>query len=413
MAKINTEVARPCNKLNGTKVSYQREGLLGRGNFGTVYLYVSENGNAYKAVKFYQKNYHIQEEYDGYKTYYPDEEFFLQQQSQSYLIMPFFDGILLEKAKGNLNAWLKAAEAIHLLHKKGLIHGDLKTDNIIYNAKNNCCYLIDFGFCYKVNGNAITVSRFLRANSVKRLWAPERYTVYSETVAANKNQDVYTFCKLMFDRRACWQYEDYEDIDCDDDGYGRQYEAQELLLYNCLRSTLMMQDAKDRPPLKNIIKLIGTTIKAQKEMERNIKDRNSRIELDNNNQNNSQRIGLLLRAANQVNDKSPPTPIVEQPIHNPFNMLLLAIKMDEKKNTTIMQDNGKNSKNRIVLNKKSDGVKNGHINSTAMLFSVNSNKRKRRFNDDEMASPKSLPAEKKRKINNGNSVIPVNNSING
>ncbi|BBM85611.1 serine/threonine-protein kinase [Candidatus Uabimicrobium amorphum] len=77
----------------------------------------------------------------------------VEEQGHGYIVMQFVDGFNFETLLKNNNfTWKQIAtiikniaHAVFYAHKKGLIHRDIKTSNILISAKENRCYLMDFG----------------------------------------------------------------------------------------------------------------------------------------------------------------------------------------------------------------------------------------------------------------------------
>lgn len=77
----------------------------------------------------------------------------VEEHGHGYIVMQFVDGFNFETLLKNNNfTWKQIATiiknislAVFYAHKKGLIHRDIKTSNILISAKENRCYLMDFG----------------------------------------------------------------------------------------------------------------------------------------------------------------------------------------------------------------------------------------------------------------------------
>jgi len=71
---------------------------------------------------------------------------------------------------------LKVLQATQELHEKGIIHGDLSFNNILYNHKTGKMTIIDFGFAVKSdNPNSVVTlpERALNLQKVSEYFAPE------------------------------------------------------------------------------------------------------------------------------------------------------------------------------------------------------------------------------------------------
>ena len=162
---------------------YIIEKVLGVGGFGITYYAKHATLNQYYAIKeFFISGYcvrntqtsklHLQgitdEEYENYKRKFTEEAQTLtklkhpnivkvidvfEENDTSYIVMPFVEGITLQKLvdkKGKLdyetsvNYVAQIAEAINHIHEQGILHRDVKPDNIMITPEYTAV-LIDFG----------------------------------------------------------------------------------------------------------------------------------------------------------------------------------------------------------------------------------------------------------------------------
>lgn len=114
------------------------------------------------------------------------------------LIMNFIEGSSLNKQLGKLNYShqnilkhvKELASAINYLHQKGLVHKDIKPDNIMIN-KDNQAILLDFGFTRKKEHSQIF------AGSIVYM-APE-LNFRSSIAPVNEKLDVYAFGVTLYE----------------------------------------------------------------------------------------------------------------------------------------------------------------------------------------------------------------------
>ncbi|ODN42305.1 hypothetical protein BGC07_04360 [Piscirickettsia litoralis] len=185
---------------NGTIDTYESQGGLGAGNNGSVRRFESQTGLERYAVKRPLDPSPVELgvlklEGELFKKVYPNEEVLFKATSNSdgRLVMPLFPG-------GNFHETLKkypnrigeiiVAVALELqrVHGKGVIHGDIKYDNVIIEEKNGVfnAKFVDFGWAYKNPGEARTIT------SQCPYWATER-TQTKIKLKADTSQDVFSF----------------------------------------------------------------------------------------------------------------------------------------------------------------------------------------------------------------------------
>ena len=87
---------------------------------------------------------------------------------------------------------LSMTYALMLLHAKGIIHGDVKEDNIVSASASDISRLsfVDFGFAYYLSDAVAT------CNSGGNYWAPERRCDEGGP-APHTSQDVYSFANML------------------------------------------------------------------------------------------------------------------------------------------------------------------------------------------------------------------------
>jgi len=132
---------------------------LGKGGFGTVYHVVDVEDDTKKyALKFFTSTFNlskIQRQLKLYEILNTSNLFLKTYLSKKisgsfFLLMEYAEGSSLEKIvkKDTLldssvyKIILDVLDSLEFLHKQGIIHGDVKADNIV--KKGECFYLIDF-----------------------------------------------------------------------------------------------------------------------------------------------------------------------------------------------------------------------------------------------------------------------------
>lgn len=124
-----------------------------------------------------------------------------EQDFTSRIIMPMVSG----KTAGTVfEENLSKCQAIYLvlemtktllsLHNKGIIHGDIKEDNLlidILDSQHAKVTWIDFGCAYRLDGNGIITTK-----EECTYWAPERVSPQKK-VKPHTNQDVFSYGKML------------------------------------------------------------------------------------------------------------------------------------------------------------------------------------------------------------------------
>jgi len=151
---------------------YVKKQKIGQGAFGRVYLgHLIGKETEKLAIKEYRKvdERHLQQMWTEYlilkkfskngcqKGILCCDELFIDTETNFvYLIMKYIDGVTLKKAK-IVNPEIlysitkQLIQSLAIVHKNGIIHGDIKPDNIMVES-NNEPTLIDFGLsCFARN----------------------------------------------------------------------------------------------------------------------------------------------------------------------------------------------------------------------------------------------------------------------
>ena len=190
--------------------TYHDVGLeVARGSFGRVRAFVNEQGEEI-AVKSPIGMVYDPSDFDGvdlissqtfFQKAYPASLSSLTTWFGTFRqVMPKFPGVLLHQALANptqayyLDVMLSVAKELDRLHENNIVHGDIKTSNILVNGTD--VYFIDFDFSYYADKLATTTSV---SHKTCQHWAPER-TNTRRKIDASTNQDVYSFA-MLFDKR--------------------------------------------------------------------------------------------------------------------------------------------------------------------------------------------------------------------
>lgn len=126
---------------------------------------------------------------------------FFSENATNYIVTEYFCGVTLKKyilenriknGKVRINhileIFFKIAEVVCKIHKKGIIHCDLKPSNILIDIKGNI-RIIDFGASLK------------KKEKVKFVKVSEGYSpieIYSEKVEIDERTDVYSLAALLY-----------------------------------------------------------------------------------------------------------------------------------------------------------------------------------------------------------------------
>jgi len=162
---------RPGETLGG----YVVEGELGRGGMGAVFL--ARQGSVRFAIKIItsasgQAAARFEREAEALAAVdrHPNVvrvHAFAEHQGMPYLVLDFVEGGSLEDMieggrvldpKRAAEICLKVAQALAFIHKRGILHRDLKPDNILIRAEDGEPLLTDFGLAKAADSEALTRS---------------------------------------------------------------------------------------------------------------------------------------------------------------------------------------------------------------------------------------------------------------
>ena len=139
---------------------YSTNDLIGRGGFSTVYKCYDLKNKSYVAIKIDEKIKYNKKESNIYDRIYglkymAEKLDYFELNKKSYLIMPLYQNSSDKICKSNLVKYFNEKDILMLgiqmlqqlnnLHKIGIIHQDIKPDNIIFDEIDNKFKVIDFG----------------------------------------------------------------------------------------------------------------------------------------------------------------------------------------------------------------------------------------------------------------------------
>ena len=187
--------------------------FIGRGGFADVWLVQDKLTDLEEALKIYAPGGGMDD--DGLKLFAKElsvvhdlrhsslltPKMLGQFENQPYLILPFCPNGSLNKKVGECTeeeAWKimeQVASGLAYLHKRNIVHQDIKPDNILLDS-NNDCVITDFGISLKAQ-STLRKSMRVQANSGTMAYmAPERFSAEPHPIPAN---DVWSLGAMMFE----------------------------------------------------------------------------------------------------------------------------------------------------------------------------------------------------------------------
>ncbi|MBR2168442.1 MAG: serine/threonine protein kinase [Paludibacteraceae bacterium] len=192
---------------------YELVRLIGRGGFAEVWLVKDSLTGLEEALKIYAPGSGMDE--DGLKVFVKElivahdlhhphlltPNMLGQYERQPYLIMQYCPNGSLNKKVGKCTeeeAWKileHVASGLAYLHEQGVVHQDIKPDNILVDTKGN--YVItDFGISLRAK-TTLRKSMRAQANSGTMAYmAPERFSAEPHPMSAN---DIWSLGAMMFE----------------------------------------------------------------------------------------------------------------------------------------------------------------------------------------------------------------------
>ena len=181
---INTEIISESNLPVGTLLleKYRVIEKMSR-TTGEATIYICEHENKKFAAKVYSREnaiksdvvYALKNIRSQYVARLVD---FGEYNGKPVEIMPYFKNGSIQGKKFNFNELKNCIipcinEGLHVLHRAGIIHKDLKPANIMYNDDGKTVAIIDFGISsFETNGNTVIVTK---TGMTPEYSAPEAY----------------------------------------------------------------------------------------------------------------------------------------------------------------------------------------------------------------------------------------------
>ncbi|MEB3179478.1 MAG: serine/threonine-protein kinase [Nostocaceae cyanobacterium] len=198
-------------RLQGSKYTIQKK--LGSGGFGITYLVTDSKGNQFVIKTLKQTDDIDSDEFDKYQQDFVNEALKLAKCSHPHIVQVYecikegdLWGIVMEYVEGEdlicLSLPLPESEALlyiqqigqalTVVHKKGLLHRDVKPQNIMLRAGKSEAVLIDFGIAREFSPDAtLTHTAFLTP-----FYAPPEQ--YNPRAKRGAYMDVYSLAATLY-----------------------------------------------------------------------------------------------------------------------------------------------------------------------------------------------------------------------
>lgn len=219
--KITVRSARAitkANKINKEEIigetvgNYKITSLIGSGGMGTVYKAVDLNNDRIVALKLvrnglatstenflHEAHLQSQVEHKNVCNIYEAGEF----RGNAYIAMQYIEGATLKEAAPKMS-WIdklkviaKVARAIHHTHNIGLIHRDIKPDNIMveFSDENGWNpYIVDFGIARKLENLGKIATRSVVGTP--QFMSPEQ--ARGEVFKLDRRADIYSLGATLY-----------------------------------------------------------------------------------------------------------------------------------------------------------------------------------------------------------------------